>query len=597
MSKIIKIKESMLNKILNESESEMKEMSKISSDFSKVQWWPIVDKSEPSIIFYADGKQISVINRPEELWGTEGSRSYDYDVMRNLAMLMAEYPPEEIKIEVASQKEVDFLHNLANDKDFIKSYYNLYVRKFDANSIDEINRVKPTIADVKTFIRRNVDLKDKRIGVSKEGDFSQKGGTIIGQIHTQYIYGNRKFRLNEKDLLPANVAETIQPTVTALFYLTDGITPEEFKIKHAEVLKEIEQIAEIIYFIKSKEVPKYVDQAFKMGIRHDSGAEEQAVAPKTKMGNFNESEYIRRKMYPIITNILQSPDLVSFFYKNLVPPIMFTEGYRPSAKQSDSSLSKITTGAVNFISYSTNEDQYMAVRKYFAEMKNQTDDELEKLKSQPSDSRGITNDWRDIASSLWDKLDIKGIVKTYHLPRQWNTQYSNWEPTRKNANAPTASKTKVYKLDREGYVPENLDVTIKSEFGLAGQLVDSTWVWRADFAIMAGRKTSSDRKIKNMTEAFEPISVTTETEVNVDNLMNENRIWQSLTSLLLDLKKQIMSLSGKNFELGRMLAQYDRTVLDTETQSREDERLYQVQENKIEELANKILKEIYEKNS
>lgn len=596
MGKIIKIKESFLNKAINEVASEMKEMSKISSQISDVEWWPITDKPERAYKIYANGKQISVINKPINPVGTEGNQQYEIDLKRNLAMLLAVYSPEEITIKVPEESDKEMIRGLNND-DYFLGQLKIYTKHYFLRNRGELEKLGLEMSEIGTYIRRNIDVSLKRIGISSEtkGDFSEKGGNIIGQIHTQYIYEGEHYRFNDLDLIPDAVAKDLKPTVTALFYLTNGISPDEFIQKHGDVIKEAEEVAEIVYFIPVAKVPVYVEQSRKYGFQKGEPGTVQATKEKTIKMPFDISERIRREMYPHIEKIIQSPELVDFFYKNLLPPIIFEEKYRPSSSQSKSTPNLITTGTINFLSFSSNQEYYDGVRKYIKAISDTSNNELERLKNLKP-GKDVTNAWRETASSLWEKADIANVMKTYHLQRQWNTVYETWNPSKKNARTPDAGKTRVYKLDERGYVPENLDVTLKSEFSLGGKLLDDgTWAWKADYDLMLGRKSFDSSFVKSMVSVITPISVEMISEAGGDALKNGS-IWETLDAVLNELKNQIMSLSGEHFELPRLLSYYDREMLASNEAEREDERLA-VHENYMNKLTSKILKDIEHEKS
>ena len=89
MKKIIKIKESSLKRAIRESASEMKEMARITTQFSDTEWHPIVEKPEPAYKIYVENKLQSVINIiTDKNIGTEGSRAVDKTFIRNIAKLL-----------------------------------------------------------------------------------------------------------------------------------------------------------------------------------------------------------------------------------------------------------------------------------------------------------------------------------------------------------------------------------------------------------------------------------------------------------------------------------------------------------------------------
>jgi hypothetical protein len=92
------------------------------------------------------------------------------------------------------------------------------------------------------------------------------------------------------------------------------------------------------------------------------------------------------------------------------------------------------------------------------------------------------------------KLD--DAYKSYHLARQFNQNYMNWEETKKN-NKQYLGKTPSYMLDAYGFDEANLDVTVRMDLSIKGQLLDNQYLWTVRFKTKFGRKLMEDRWINN----------------------------------------------------------------------------------------------------
>lgn len=601
MRKIIKIKESSLKRAIRESASEMKEMARITTQFSDTEWHPIVEKPEPAYKIYVENKLQSVINIiTDKNIGTEGSRAVDKTFIRNIAKLLKDYKPEEIKILVPTEEDVQMVKSLWTNKHFID-----YVRKFgDPKYLDDPS-VKRDFSglqqgDSETYIRRNTDvIQLKRIGVAVDQDYSDRGGNIIGQIHTQYILDGAHYRLNDEDLIPEAISNGLKPTVTALFYLLGGISPEEYIEKHRKVIEETQEIAEIIYFIPANEIPKFREQSEKYGYEMGGSDKVQATKKPSKKMKMEVSEEIRRKTFPYIEKYMESPELVDFFLKNVIPPIIFEPKYRTSPSTSAAETSFITTRAANFLSFNSNKNYYNKVKEFTNKLRN-NEKESFSLISRNTDPKEAISKWREQFRENWQSAENEGIAKSYHMPRQHTTAYQKWSDTRKNIQTPTARKTPIYKLDQGGFVPENLDVTLKSEFILQGNLnEDSTWTWKAVYTLSQGRKSENEERIEKMFPAIDPIIeyVTTD-KIDPRKILNEEDVWRSLNEVLSIIKREILSTSDENFSLGKILSYYDSSIAQKDNVGQEEDQLAGLlNEENINKITNKIMKEIYEESN
>ena len=86
--------------------------------------------------------------------------------------------------------------------------------------------------------------------------------------------------------------------------------------------------------------------------------------------------------------------------------------------------------------------------------------------------------------------------KSYHLARQFNQNYNNWEETKKNSQQ-YLGKTPAYMLDAYGFDEQNLDVTVRMDLSIKGQLLDNQYLWTVKFQTKFGRKLKEDRWVRN----------------------------------------------------------------------------------------------------
>jgi hypothetical protein len=142
---------------------------------------------------------------------------------------------------------------------------------------------------------------------------------------------------------------------------------------------------------------------------------------------------------------------------------------------------------------------------------------------------------------------LEDEYKSYHLARQFNQQYMNWEETKKNSQQ-YLGKTPSYMLDAYGFDEANLDVTVRMDLSIKGQLLDNQYLWTVRFKTKFGRKLKEDRWVNNGLELDrdETIRKTTELEPGTEfndkmTVMDSLPIKTALIEALDELKDMIMT--------------------------------------------------------
>jgi hypothetical protein len=87
---------------------------------------------------------------------------------------------------------------------------------------------------------------------------------------------------------------------------------------------------------------------------------------------------------------------------------------------------------------------------------------------------------------------LEDEFKSYHLARQFNELYMNWEETKKNSKQ-YMGKTPSYMLDAYGFDEANLDVTVRMDLSIKGTMLDNRYLWTVIFKTKFGRKLKEDR--------------------------------------------------------------------------------------------------------
>ena len=142
---------------------------------------------------------------------------------------------------------------------------------------------------------------------------------------------------------------------------------------------------------------------------------------------------------------------------------------------------------------------------------------------------------------------LEDEYKSYHLARQFNQNYMNWEETKKNSKQ-YLGKTPSYMLDAYGFDEANLDVTVRMDLSIKGQLLDNQYLWTVRFKTKFGRKLKEDRWVNNGLELDrdETIRKTAELEPGTEfndkmTVMDSLPIKTALIEALDELKDMIMT--------------------------------------------------------
>lgn len=136
--------------------------------------------------------------------------------------------------------------------------------------------------------------------------------------------------------------------------------------------------------------------------------------------------------------------------------------------------------------------------------------------------------------------------KSYHLARQFNQNYRNWDETTKNQKS-YVGKTDAYKLDKFGFDEDNLDVTVRMDLTINGKLSDNEYEWTVKFKTKFGRKLKEERWLSGLElDKDEKITKTVELEPETTfddktTVMDSLPIKTALIEALDELRGKIMN--------------------------------------------------------
>jgi hypothetical protein len=134
--------------------------------------------------------------------------------------------------------------------------------------------------------------------------------------------------------------------------------------------------------------------------------------------------------------------------------------------------------------------------------------------------------------------------KSYHLARQFNQIYNNWDETIKNQQS-YQGKTDAYKLDKFGMDESNLDVSVRMDLTINGRLKRAgdvrEYEWEITFQTKFGRKLQDSRWLgslnpdKNLkirkTVDLEPGIEFDDSRLTINNFEIKNALIEALTEL------------------------------------------------------------------
>ncbi len=138
--------------------------------------------------------------------------------------------------------------------------------------------------------------------------------------------------------------------------------------------------------------------------------------------------------------------------------------------------------------------------------------------------------------------------KSYHLARQFNQNYRNWEETKKNSKQ-YMGQTPSYMLDAYGFDEANLDVTVRTDFKINGVLTNEEYVWTVKFMTKFGRKLKEDRYLPGGLDLDKEFTITKRVPLEAGEEFNEEHTIMDSFSIKSGLIEALDELKGKIMEL------------------------------------------------
>jgi len=111
-----------------------------------------------------------------------------------------------------------------------------------------------------------------------------------------------------------------------------------------------------------------------------------------------------------------------------------------------------------------------------------------------------------VEARIFGEDSVPENLRTYYLARQYNEKYRNWLEDKGNESK-WLGKTEKYKLDAFGYKEGNLDVTVRADLNIKGEVNGNNFVWVISYITKFGKKLKDERRIKNGLELDNELQV------------------------------------------------------------------------------------------
>jgi len=295
---------------------------------------------------------------------------------------------------------------------------------------------------------------------------------------------------------------------------------EDFVRKHKTALEEMKSEFGTLYIRKDSSIPcrePRITGTNPMDVYNLDTDEKRTIDNKVKFASeISDSEYIKRYLiYPLINQVLLGDGTVqNHLEKCSLPKIKVSERANLD-RHSTFSNYELTYQTLNFNSYKD-------VRDFFnAAVRNVQDSE-------------VTQDEKD--------------YREYHLARQFNKVYYNWEKTKKNTSL-WRGFTPIYNLEASGLSSQTFDVTVSSLLTIKGnEILGNGYKWSVEFITEHGKKLKDNSQLGRLKLAKDYEFTSEENVVDVavnrskDSLVKNPEVKEGLIKCLEGIKQQILQI-------------------------------------------------------
>jgi len=229
---------------------------------------------------------------------------------------------------------------------------------------------------------------------------------------------------------------------------------------------------------------------------------------------YSEKEKIKRNLFKVIAENLEDESFAEVLNKRSIPTVVARD--RKNVNQ----YGKFSNQKIEYSTHNYN--AYGSVKDFLAAA-------LARVKGQDTPE-----------------------MKTFHMARQYNTNYNNWRADKKMMKQ-YAGKTEKYMLDAYGFEKENLDVTIRMDFEIFGELLgENSYTWNVRMTTKIGKKLEEETGLKGGFLDDKTIQSTTTAQLgpNVEfndtyTVMDNPEIVDALIQAINELKSKVESIDPK----------------------------------------------------
>jgi predicted metal-binding transcription factor (methanogenesis marker protein 9) len=357
---------------------------------------------------------------------------------------------------------------------------------------------------------------------------------------------------------------------------------EEFVATHKEAIERLKQQYGDVYITDSNTIPKceprLTGSATKSLTNLDTNQSKEVNRKVDFASEISDANYIKRYLlYPLINQVLLGDGTVQNHLERCSLPRIKVSDRANLDRHSAFSNNELTYQTLNFYSYKD-------VRDFFnAAVRNVQDNE-------------VTQEEKD--------------YREYHLARQFNKVYYNWEKTKKN-NSIWRGFTDIYNLEASGYASQPFDVTVSSLLTIKGiEMLGNGYKWSVEFTTEHGKQLKDNSQLGRMKlvkdyELKSEESVNTQTSTsNKDSLVKNRDVYDGLVQCLEDIKQQILQIPVQDQLKRAKLVRFELTPeekMDLKRQRQErlsgmnqnqGEEQPELNENQINTIVQNVLREI-----
>jgi len=357
---------------------------------------------------------------------------------------------------------------------------------------------------------------------------------------------------------------------------------DEFVATHKDAIERLKEQYGDVYITDSNTIPKceprLTGSATKSLTNLHTNQSKDVNRKVDFSSEISDSEYIKRYLiYPLINQVLLGDGTVqNHLEKCSLPKIKVSERANLD-RHSTFSNYELTYQTLNFNSYKD-------VRDFFnAAVRNVQDSE-------------VTQEEKD--------------YREYHLARQFNKVYHNWEKTKKNTSL-WRGFTPIYNLEASGLSSQTFDVTVSSLLTIKGnEILGNGYKWSVEFITEHGKKLKDNSQLGRLRLAKDYEFTSEENVVDVavnrskDSLVKNPEVKEGLIKCLEGIKQQILQIPIQDQLKRAKLVRFELTPeekMDLKRQRQErlsgmnqsqGEEQPELNENLVNSIVQNILKEI-----